>query len=148
MDRKWKWMIAVMLLSLAVVNPLPAENNSYDVGGQIQYSEAGKIYVYLVDEEIFGTPYTGLQTIVLESMEMGKGRGSASFKFQNVKSGVYGIRCYQDINGNGKLDRGLFGPSEPWGMSWNSDRPSKWPSYTDITFKVDSGLQPITIKLK
>jgi len=38
-----------------------------------------------------------------------------SFEFKDVKKGIYWIRCFQDLNGNGKLDFGLFGPIEPWG---------------------------------
>ena len=35
------------------------------------------------------------------------------FAFHNVPEGIYGIRCFQDNNNNGKLDKDFFSPSEP-----------------------------------
>jgi len=35
------------------------------------------------------------------------------FVFNDVKAGIYGIRCFQDQNNDGKLNIGMFGPSEP-----------------------------------
>ena len=60
-----------------------------------------------------------------------------SFKFEGIQKGTYGIRCFQDENGNGKLGKGMFGPKEPWGMSWQGDKPAKWPKFKHIAFNVN-----------
>ena len=137
-----------LLLIISFFHPLFAGERTYIIEGKIQYSERGKIYVYLVNEKIFSTPLTGLQTMVLETTASGNSRNSARFRFQNVPPGSYGIRCFQDTNGNSKLDRGLFGPSEPWGMSWNSEKPSRWPRFENVAFQVHSDLPPIIIELQ
>lgn len=116
----------------------------YTVSGRIQYPGKGRIYIYLVDEEVFKTPLTGIKTIILDV----DGPGSAEFIFQDVPEGEYGIRSYQDVNGNGKLDRGVFGPKEPWEMSWNADRQPGWPKFSHISFQVDGGTEPVNINLK
>ena len=141
-------LVIGLLVYINAMNPLQAESKKYAIEGKIHYSSIGNIYIYLVNEKIFEKPLTGLQTIILEANPVGKASGSVSYRFKDVKAGSYGIRCFQDTNGNSKLDRGLFGPSEPWGMSWNEERPSRWPSYEKIEFQVDADLQPVNIELK
>jgi uncharacterized protein (DUF2141 family) len=65
-----------------------------------------------------------------------------------IPDGEYAVACYQDLNGNGILDKGLFDiPTEPYGLS-NNFRPT-WaaPKYDDCTFKV-SGQTILAIVLK
>jgi uncharacterized protein (DUF2141 family) len=56
-----------------------------------------------------------------------------AYEFLSVLGGTYGIRCFQDLNGNGKLDKGLFGPSEPWALSWTVKKRFP-PRFNDISF--------------
>ncbi|NNC94604.1 MAG: DUF2141 domain-containing protein [Chitinophagales bacterium] len=40
-----------------------------------------------------------------------------------LKAGNYAVSLFQDLNHNGKLDKGLFGiPKEPWGCSGESSK--------------------------
>jgi len=65
-----------------------------------------------------------------------------------VHDGIYAVAAYQDINENGKLDKGWFNiPKEPYGLS-NNYRPSfSAPTFDDCKFKVEQ-LTTILIKLK
>ncbi len=65
-------------------------------------------------------------------------------KFKNIPKGVYGIRCYQDLNGNMKLDKGLFGPKEPRAMSWSKGRVFP-PRFVAISFLLEKN---ISLKLE
>jgi uncharacterized protein (DUF2141 family) len=58
------------------------------------------------------------------------------FSFLKIPGGEYGIRVFVDTNRNGKLDRGLLGPREPWGMSWRGKRASRIPRFKDIAFRL------------
>ena len=49
------------------------------------------------------------------------------------------------ISGVEKLDRGLFGPSEPWGMSWQGEPKKGIPRFSDIAFYVDRNIENILI---
>lgn len=41
-----------------------------------------------------------------------------SFDFAGLDPGRYAVICYQDLNGNERLDFGTFGlPAEPYGLS-------------------------------
>jgi uncharacterized protein (DUF2141 family) len=148
MNLKASWLISFVLLILVHADSLWAGIEKHDIKGNIYYSKTGTIYVYLVTEEVFKKPLTGLQTIVLDGNASAKSGNGVFFHFRDVPIGVYGIRCFQDTNGNGKLDQGLFGPSEPWGMSWNSGKPSSWPRYENISFVNEPDLPPLKIELE
>ena len=135
---------AVLFLSI----PALAQTTLYTVEGEILFDKTGDIYVYLVTEEIFRTPFTGIQEKVIEIGEPESRDKAVSFRFDQIPAGIYGIRCFQDADGDGKLGRGLFGPKEPWGMSWQGEKPAKWPAFEDISFEVDSNFTSIQIRLE
>jgi uncharacterized protein (DUF2141 family) len=68
-----------------------------------------------------------------------------SFQFIDIPPGRYGIRCFLDEDGNEKLNKGVFGPSEPWGMSWQGGKSSGWPKFKHIAFNVSKDLMDIRI---
>lgn len=130
-------------ISVAACFPLSAQQQ-YAISGTIAYTGEGPIYVYLVDEEIARVPFTGIQTLVLTPDEP---YGALPFTFTGITTGTYGVRCFQDTNGNGELDRAVFGPKEPWGMSWQGEKPQKWPRWDDFSFELKTNISGITIVL-
>jgi uncharacterized protein (DUF2141 family) len=48
--------------------------------------------------------------------------GTVELRIPNVKPGRYAIAIYHDVNGNGRLDKTFFLPSEPYGFSNNVGR--------------------------
>lgn len=68
------------------------------------------------------------------------------FRFE-VPPGRWALSAYEDINGNGKLDEGLFGPKEPAGFyrkftAWHR------PSFDEVAFDVQAPLEKLDIQLK
>jgi uncharacterized protein (DUF2141 family) len=55
---------------------------------------------------------------------------------------------FYDEDRNGVLNKGLFGPSEPWGMSFNGKKVLKWPKFSNISFKVTNDISNILIVVK
>jgi uncharacterized protein (DUF2141 family) len=94
---------------------------------RISSPKGGALHAFLVDEATFHRPMVGLQKRVLRVA----GKGVVTISFEGVPPGTYGVRCFLDTNGNGKLDRGWFGPAEPWGMSFHGGRPRRWPRWDD-----------------
>lgn len=43
--------------------------------------------------------------------------GTVELRIQNVEPGDYAVAVFQDLNGNGRIDRPLFIPTEPYGFS-------------------------------
>ena len=63
-------------------------------------------------------------------------------------TGEYVVAGFQDLNGNGKLDKNFFGvPTEPYGFA--KVPPSKWraPSFGEVATTVDAG-DRVTIELR
>ena len=135
---------AVLFISI----PVLAQTTLCTVEGEILFDKTGDIHVYLVTEEIFRTPFTGIQQKVIKIGEQELRKKAVAFRFEQVHAGTYGIRCFQDVDGDGKLERSLFGPKEPWGMSWQGEKPAKWPEFEDISFEVNSNITSIQIRLE
>ena len=68
-----------------------------------------------------------------------------SFQLCGLRTGVVAINLFQDLNGNGALDRNAFGiPSEPWGAS---GKPSAFSAPTWETTQVPVDGKPVIVKL-
>lgn len=120
-----------------------AQSSDITISGEIitTLQNKGQIIVFLVDGTTFKTPLTGLDTAIANPIDR-----KVYFTFNPCKKGTYGIRCFHDVNSNGILDKGMFGPTEPYGFSWKSDR--KFPfDFSDISFFADSN-KYITIKME
>jgi uncharacterized protein (DUF2141 family) len=68
-----------------------------------------------------------------------------SFQLCGLRNRVVAISLFQDLNGNGTLDRNAFGiPSEPWGAS---GKPSAFSAPTWETTQVPVDGKPVVVKL-
>ncbi len=64
---------------------------------------------------------------------------------QDLPEGTYAILCFQDLNGNHRLDFNNYIPDEPWGLSNNKMRMGP-PTWEDAKFELKQNLQ-LEIKL-
>ncbi|HLK98913.1 MAG TPA: DUF2141 domain-containing protein [Hymenobacter sp.] len=65
-----------------------------------------------------------------------------------VEPGDYAVAVYHDENGNGKMDKRMFGiPREPYGFSNNFKPVISAPKFSDCRFSVGESGKVITIKL-
>ncbi len=86
-----------------------AQSPSFIIHGKIKVPELkGELYIFLVDKETFSTPFSGVDKIICKVYTE-----TMVFRFNNVLPGEYAIRCFQDLNGNKKLDKKFFMPAEP-----------------------------------
>ncbi len=133
--------LLLILTSTAIISK--AQNSDIIIAGEIitTSQKNGQIIVFLVEEAMFRSPLTGIDTVIVQPL------GSlVQFTFKPCKKGTYGIRCFCDVNNNGILDKGMFGPTEPYGFSWKSGK--KFPfDFSDISFTANSN-QFITIKME
>jgi uncharacterized protein (DUF2141 family) len=75
--------------------------------------------------------------------------GVVKHTFKNVKWGTYAIAAYQDLNGNGKLDRNFFGvPTEPYAFSNNPAVKWQEPTFAEAAFDLDRPAASVKIRLK
>jgi len=138
--RNLTWLTFISL-ALAIPCLLPAEESggheTITITGECSVRGSGRLYVFLVDATHFGEPLKGNRVFTEEVHARLGELEEVPFSFQ-VPGGRYGLRCFLDTNANGELDRGLFGPAEPWGMSWRDARPRGFPRFSDISFSAYS----------
>ncbi len=141
-----KIIIAMLMFMLPVLSSIPAEG--FMVGGEISFTQTGDLFIQLANEEEFTKDRTPPFALILRAGPEEMKKGKVSFQFRGVPAGTYGIRCFQDVNGNQKLDRGIFGPSEPWG-AYRPKRPAfRGPKFEEISFVVDRDRLDISIDAK
>jgi uncharacterized protein (DUF2141 family) len=140
---------ALLIVVLACCTAVFAGNAAWthEVEGHCLVDREGILFVYVVDERGFASPLTGFRELSLPVGPIELTAGKVKFSL-TLPSGKFGIRCFLDLNGNGRLDRGLLGPSEPWGMSWNGLKRFGFPHFEDIVFVVDRDIRGLQIELR
>lgn len=76
-------------------------------------------------------------------------RGTTVVTATNIPPGIYAAQAFYDENGNGKVDRALFGiPTE--GVGFSNDAPINWapPKFAAAKFRFTPPKQTITLKLR
>ena len=132
-------LLTVVFIAISIIG----HAEQYSISGSVLVNKAGVLYIYLVDEKQFSIPHTGLMETRKNLRE--KREQKIPFSFSGIPEGEYGIRVYVDTNGNEQLDRGVFGPSEPWGMSWQGEPKRGIPRFEDIAFDVEQDVENIII---
>ncbi|WP_066650037.1 MULTISPECIES: DUF2141 domain-containing protein [Sphingomonas] len=101
----------------------------------------GKVHVDLCRQ----TEFLKTCAVIAETKPV---RGTTVITLPNVQPGDYAVQATYDQNGNGKVDRGLFGiPKE--GVGFSNDAPIRLgpPSWKDAVFNV-SGDKAITLRMR
>lgn len=83
----------------------------------------------------------------VETKKLSAGSKSVQIQF-SVEPGDYAIAVYHDENGNGKMDKRLFGiPKEPYGFSNNVKPVMSAPKFSECRFTVGNDGKAISIRL-
>ena len=68
---------------------------------------------------------------------------------QGLRPGVYGVACFHDLNGNGKMDMNMLGiPTEPYCFSNNVRPRFRAPTWNEAKFEVGPSGKTIAIRLE
>ena len=74
---------------------------------------------------------------------------SAQLIFENMEPGTYAVSVLHDANGNGVMDKNMFGiPSEGYGASNNIIPSFSSPKFEDSKFKITNQDKTIVIKIE
>jgi uncharacterized protein (DUF2141 family) len=68
------------------------------------------------------------------------------FQF-DIAPGRWALSAFEDVNGNGVLDQGMFGPKEPSGF-WRAFSGWHKPSFDEVAAQIDRDTTGSDIKLK
>jgi uncharacterized protein (DUF2141 family) len=139
--------IMLVFVILLVVSTFAYAKEKFTVSGIVTFPKEGAIYISLLTKEewqkltILSPPP---RTIIITLNKEQKKTRKAAFKFVRILRGAYGIRVFQDVNNNGKLDRCPYGfPKEPCGFYKRAGE-TDW---ANITFEVDKDIDGIKVRL-
>jgi uncharacterized protein (DUF2141 family) len=83
-------------------------------------------------------PYKGRQAAAVGTVEL---------RIQDVRPGAYAIAVFLDQNGNGRLDRFFFIPTEPFGFSNDVGR-SRPPSFEAAKVNIREPATTVVVRLQ
>lgn len=140
-----KYTIALpYLLSLLAMLFLPftPQNVSVEIvstvpGGAVYLAVYDCAEGFANDEHVFNARQVLREHAVRTEMDL-----------QLPRAGAYVLAAFQDLNGNGELDRNLLGvPTEPYGFGQLP--PSKWraPAFGEVVSRID-GTESLTIEMR
>ena len=85
---------------------------------------------------------------LIKTVKIDLSRTNDGYKLSNLAAGKYTIRCFQDLNGNERLDKNFMGiPTEPYGFANNPKIRFGPPSIQEQTFEI-KGRKKLTIQMK
>jgi uncharacterized protein (DUF2141 family) len=136
--------IAAAALLLAAAHAAPAATLLLTVGDGIRASEMLHVSVYASETTWMKQPLHSMRAQA--PAELGK-PGVHTLTIDTLPPGHYAAVVFVDRNGNGKLDRGMFGrPTEPYGFS-NGGGTFGPPAFSDAAFELGDGKSAIHIPL-
>jgi uncharacterized protein (DUF2141 family) len=76
-----------------------------------------------------------------------KGKSTISISVDGLNYGAYAVMVFQDLNGNGKLDKGFMGiPNEPFAFSNNYKPVFRAPKFDDCAFQFSATNRLVAIE--
>ncbi len=145
--RRMRCLLSLFFVGIVLSSTVAFAEEAFTVSGEVAFPGDADIIIKLLTKEEDtaekNPPQERLLVLKL-TPEQRKDR-KASFNFITVPKGTYIIRCFQDDNGNGKLDLGRATVRlEPHGLY----KPS-WPFDWDLSsFLVDGDITGIKIELR
>ena len=138
-----KTIIAFFAIMIAATGFRAEEGGSLKVTLS-NVKKTGKIHVAVYREgEEFPSPKFLMQSSLVEAAD-----GKCVIQFDAIPFGSYAVALYQDVNGNGEMDKGMFGiPSEPFAFSNNFKPRFGGPSFEKCQFDFNKDNQSIQIEM-
>ena len=133
------------LLSLLFLLPLAdaPQRVSIDV---VSSTAGGRVYIGVFDT---ADGFAREDFLVNATAELGDRRKQTRLSLELPRAGDYVFAAFQDMNGNGKLDKNMLGvPTEPYGFSETA--PSKWrmPEFSEVATEVAATGQPVRVRMR
>jgi uncharacterized protein (DUF2141 family) len=95
-----------LLVILFLVSSLVHAQETFTVSGEVSFSKDADIYLLLkTKQEQKQDTIPSSRTVIINLTAEQKAAKKASFTFVDVPVAFYAIHCFQDMNGNGKVDR-------------------------------------------
>ncbi len=147
-ENKMRKILTVLVILIGTVAQIFGDEADFTLGGTVVVQSHGDLVFGVYDKDGY-EQMKPVKRICIKYDGSDAEKRSVPFLLQNIKPGQYVIACFQDENGNGKLDIGLFGPKEPWGVFNMKKKPIFGkPSYDDVVIKVSSNIKNLAFSVE
>ncbi|MGE4071315.1 MAG: DUF2141 domain-containing protein [Lysobacterales bacterium] len=134
-----------LLLSIAATGGADAASLTVDIGNRLKPGETLMVAVYDDANSWLKKPLRAIREAAPAAVGAS---GRHQLTLEGLPPGRYALSVYVDRNGNGKLDRGMFGiPSEPYGFSQGGGSMGP-PDFSDAAVELTEADATIPIKLR
>lgn len=138
-------LLILLLCSFGGQVPMAPSTGSIRIKAQCPEPNAGTLYIAVFRQERF-----------LEDGQEISGRSARlpladnGLNVEGIPAGAYSVALFQDINGNGKMDKNYLGiPTEPYGFSNNPKVKWQSPTFVETVVEVEAGAEKeIEVRLK
>jgi len=127
-------------LAIALFIGTSSAGNTVKLAGHIHHA-SGKSVVYVA---LWGSQ-DGFLEKPAQTMRIAAG-ADTNYKF-DVAPGQWAVSAFEDTNGNGVLDMGMFGPKEPSGF-WRAFTAWHKPKFDEVSARVDKDIPDADITLR
>ena len=136
--------ITFFIMSIASSLVFADQDSTYTISGQItNFNHHDTLYMALFNSE---------QSFCNEKMFMRKRfspeklqQDTVFFRFDSIPEGYYLIAVYQDLNGDRKLNKGFFGPTEPY-LIYQPRYGKLRPKFNKCKFQVHEDMKHIELR--
>lgn len=135
------WWFSVVITVVCTAFPTPAQTSDsalVNLSGRV-IGGSGKHVVLVALWDASGFLKRPAQQIRIEP------QADPHFQFQ-IPIGRWALSAFEDENGNGVLDMGVFGPKEPSGF-WHPFHAWRKPHFDDVAVQIDCNTTDADIKL-
>ncbi|MBN2371834.1 MAG: DUF2141 domain-containing protein [Vicinamibacteria bacterium] len=117
------------------------------IGGEVRFNKNAPIFLRLLEPDEAKQERVARERVIELSGE-DAARGAIRYEFNGLQPGRYAVKCFQDTNGNGKLDVGMFGPKEPW-ATFRLARPKlRAPRFEEMAFDASQDVTDADLLLR
>jgi uncharacterized protein (DUF2141 family) len=135
-------MLISLLLSILFMTPVNTGTLQFEVANIRDTRGAIRIGIYNKASDFPDEKKVYLNRILAPQ------KGALTLEIPDLPHGEYAIAVYHDLNGNGRLDKNMFGvPTEPYGFTGSAK--GKWgsPRFGEASFTFPLSRQPLTVSL-
>lgn len=143
MKRICPWIARNILLAASILSPGAAAQSASAPGITVSGSVSGASGKHPIYVAVWDT--AGFLQKPVQQVRIDPG-APASFQF-HVPPGDWALSAFEDMNGNGVLDMGAFGPKEPSGF-WRAFHAWRKPRFPDVSSRYDKDTAGIRILLR
>ena len=105
------------------------------ISGEVRFKKNAPIFLRLLELDQAKQERVAREQVI-ELTPEDAARRTVRYEFAGLPPGRYAVKCFQDTNGNGKIDIGLFGPKEPWATYRLAKPKLRAPRFEEMAFDV------------